>query len=112
MLFLAIFTLKERQKMNNLSLINLLKDALLKAQSKTGEQTEQAPSTGIDKIMELFRSFSNKNTQENSNSTSENQAKNNPVEDKKATPQAPLQRQMLGTMKSHDEFIKRVMKRG
>ena len=97
--------------MNNLSLINLLKDALLKTQSKTSEQTEQASSTGIDKIMELFRSFASKNAQESNNSASENQAKPSPAEDKKPTPQAPLQRQMLGTMKSHDEFIKRVMKK-
>ncbi len=97
--------------MNNLSLIKLLGDALIKAQSNSGEQKNQNTSTGIDKIMELFRSFANKNTQENSASTNENQAKPNLAEDKNATPQPPLQTQMLGTMKSHDEFIKRVMKK-
>ncbi len=97
--------------MNNLSLIKLLGDALIKAQSKSSEQKDQNASTGMDKIMELFRSFTSKNAQENTTFTSENQTNPNTIDDKKPTPQAPLQTQMLGTMKSHDEFIKRVMKK-
>ena len=97
--------------MDNLSLFKLLSDALIKTQSNSTEQKEQSSPSGMDKILDLFKSFSNKKTQEESNNTSATSAKNSKPEDKKATPLVPLQSQMLGTMKSHDEFIKRVMKK-
>lgn len=74
---------------------------------------------GIFKLLNSFFSFYSNAQKENSNSDKKEELtpltnilsslekKNSPPIEKPVTP-APLQAQMLSTMRSHDEFVKRV----
>lgn len=102
--------------MDNLALLKLLGEALSKTQSTSREEKSTSSPFNLNKILEALRSFSakkNEQTTYNGNQNEQNKTEENHTKDnQKPTPKVtspPLQSKMLGTMQSHDVFIKRVM---
>ena len=65
---------------------------------------------GIFSLLNSFSSLLNKGTTENSNANETISSAETKNETNLDVPFAPLQAQMVQTITSHDEFVKRVMK--
>ena len=106
--FFDIFTFVGERILDNLKLFKLVADALSKAKTSQADSGNGKNPFDFSKILQNLGGFSGKN---NTDSPTDNGDSNDKKEAISPLPSAPLQAGMLGTMKSHDEFIKRVMEK-
>ena len=96
--------------MDNLGVLKIIADALNNSTNNSNATQSQQKSSPLDGILQLFNQFKPKNSSEpesqKDQSLDENKKSTLPSNSYTISP--PLQRRMLATMTSHEDFIKRV----
>ncbi len=96
--------------MDNLGVLKIIADALNNSASNTTANQSQQKNSPLNGILQLFNQFKPKNPTESQPPKTQNEDQNvsasSPSNSFVASP--PLQRRMLATMTSHEDFIKRV----
>jgi hypothetical protein len=91
--------------LDNLKLFKLFTDALGKVGNGQGDGKS---SFDFSNLLQKLGGFTQKETQNQQENVKNEQTADNVKKAEKPVTSPPLQAGMLGTMKSHDEFIKRV----